>query len=179
MTFAAFLHALSQVDALIATAVAGTFVSLNEIAVRRRGVPSRQRLMEALLSATLLWVLCVRFAITAFAVLLAPEAILGPGVPSWGVLCWSGTCSALALVGWYAHRGSVPLRVTGAVVLALAAVVQAILSVFVLDVPVLAQLDNGLAIVVAAATLVFAAFHWTHRTATPNPLGGDSRPLDY
>lgn len=135
--------------------------------------------MEALLSAILLWVLAVRFGVTALAVALAPEAVLGPGVPAGGVWALAALCAVLCLVGIWSHRGAVAARISGAVTLFLAALAETWLSFALLDVSALARADTVLSCFVGAAALVLAAFHWTHRTSTPNPLGGHTRPLDY
>lgn len=178
MSLSTILNALSQVDATLSVCVAAVFVALTQGIGQRRAL-TRRRLMEAALSAILLWVLCVRYAITALAVVVDPVALLGPDVPSWGIGIFSAAAVVLAFIGWVTHRGSVGVRVSGTVVLAIAAVAEALLGLFAFSISTLARVDNGVGVLVAAAALVLAAFHWSHRTATPDPLGSNTRPLDY
>ena len=77
------------------------------------------------------------------------------------------------------YRGGVRWRIAGAAVFLVVTLVEALGNAIVLDVPPVQRFDTGLSVIVAGGTVLLAAFYWTRRTASPNPLGSDSRPFDY
>ncbi|MEM0909141.1 MAG: hypothetical protein AAGJ94_17375 [Pseudomonadota bacterium] len=171
--FAAFF---SQFDAVLSLALAA-LVALPALLRKRRPL-TKSRAMDISLSALLFAVLGVRFAVLCGCVALYPEAALpgaGPGVVS--VL--GALYATAALVGLATHRAGVMARVVGALVLGVVSLVEVIMSGFVLNASLAMRVDAVLALALAAAAGVFAAFFWTYRTATPNPLGSDKRPFDY
>lgn len=169
----------ARYDAIIALVFAAAFVALMPPLLHRRRPPTMHRLMDAWLASILFFVLGMRFLVTAICVMLAPEAVLGQSGPPGLVATVTGVSAVLAAIGILSHRGSIGFRVFGAVTLAVATVAELLLDALVLAHPVGTWIDLIAAVALAAAALVLAAFHWSHRTATPNPLGGDSRPLDY
>lgn len=179
MTLSWAISIASQFDALAALLVAAGFVAFMPPLLQRRRPLTRNRLMDAWLTAILFFVLGMRYLLLAISVAIAPAAVIGQPGPAWLVAVLAGTFAVLATLGILSHRGSVALRVTGAVTLALASIAELVLNVFVLSVPITTRLDTAASVLIAAAAVVLAAFHWTHRTATPNPLGGDTRPIDY
>ncbi|WP_108662405.1 hypothetical protein [Acuticoccus kandeliae] len=147
---------------------------------RRRRPITRTRVMDVALSAGLLVMMGVRYAFLAVMTAAMPAAVLG----AWATPAAAGIAAALyallALIGFVAYRGSVAWRVGGAVVFSAAALVELIVNTVVSHAGALRTMDTLLSVAIAAALMILAAFHWTHRTATPNPLGSsDGRPYDY
>lgn len=176
---ASIFQPLSHVDATLSLVAAAIFVALTQFVRPRRGPVSRRRLMEAMLSALLLFTLAIRAAVFTVAVALTPAAVLGQDRGDLAAPLAAGLAAGLAVLGFAAYRGPVSLRVSGAAALFAAAVADAAASLFALDLPAVAQVDAAAGVAIASAAVILAAFHWTHRLAAPNPLGGDKRPLDY
>ncbi|MEO1102251.1 MAG: hypothetical protein AAFW98_00740, partial [Pseudomonadota bacterium] len=166
----------AQTDAIVLVSVTAV-VAL--IALTRKGRPiTKSRTMDVVLSALLFVFLGVRYAILAVVVVLFPSAAVGQsGTDVASIL--AGLYAATAFVGFLTYRGGVGARVAGATVLGVATLCELVASAVVLDVTVAGALDTVLSIAVAAGAGVLAAFFWTYRTATPNPLGADKRPFDY
>lgn len=146
---------------------------------RRRRPVTRPRVMEVALASLFIVMVAGRYAFLAVVTAAAPSAVLGPGVPAVGAGLASGLFAATALLGLVAYLGGVGWRVAGALVFTAATIVEALAHGLVLQTPLAAQLDTGLSVLVAGATVVLAAFYWTRRTATPNPLRPGGRPFDY
>lgn len=146
---------------------------------RRRRPWTRQRITDVTLAAVLLVMLAIRYGVLAAIVLAAPGRVLGPDVPDGVAGAVFAVYVGAFAVGMFAWRGSVGRKILGALVMAGVAVFEAIGNALVFDVDTLGELDTGVSIAVALAALVMTAFHWTRRTATPNPLGGKGPPFSY
>mgnify|MGYP001795707701 CR=1 FL=1 len=81
--------------------------------------------------------------------------------------------------GFLTHRGAGGWRAVGAVTLVAVAVADAAADAALLNTTVGGNLDTALGVAAAIGACVLAGYFWTHRTATPNPLGSDRRPFDY
>ena len=169
-------HLFGQVDAVVFVTITA-IVALASLLRKRRPV-TKSRAMDIALSAVLFVFLGVRSAVLCALVVLFPTALLPGASPSiaatYGVLY-----AVAALVGVVTHRGSVGARVTGALMLAVVGIFETVGSAVLLDGSSPMVIDSAVAVAVAALAGVFAAFFWTYRTATPNPLGSDKRPFDY
>lgn len=174
MATLAYLYAQVDAGALLAVAtVVGIIVM-----VRRRRPITKSRAFDVGLSSLLFVLLGVRYAILTVLAVLTPQEAL-PGADSTTVTLLAGLFAAAAVVGFVTHRGSVAARVFGACTLLVVSLVEAAASAFLLDAPLAMDADTVLSVAIAAASLVVAAYFWTHRTATPNPLGSGTRRFDY
>ncbi len=174
MATLAYLYA--QVDAgalLTVTLIVGIIFM-----VRRRRPITRSRALDVGLSSLLFVLLGVRYAILAVLVILMPQEAL-PGADGTTAALMAGLFATASAVGFITHRGSVAARVFGACTLLVVSLVEAAEIAFLIDAPAAMDVDTALSVVLAAASLVVAAYFWTHRTATPNPLGSGTRRFDY
>lgn len=168
-------HIFGQVDAVVFATITA-IVALLSLTRKRRPV-TKSRAMDVALSAVLFVFLGVRSGLLCVLILLFPTAM----VPGSGLSLASISVALYALaavVGIVTHRGAVPARVAGALILAVVAIFETVNAIFVIG-GAGAILDALVSVAVAAVASVFAAFFWTYRTATPNPLGSDKRPFDY
>jgi hypothetical protein len=171
------LSTLASLDALVFLPVA---LLAGVVALLRRRRPlTRARLMEVALQTSLLVMMGLRYAVIAVLIMTVPTAVLGSDAPMALAGIAAGVCAAAAALGIIAHRGGVGLRVTGAVVFLVVALLEAAGSLLLVTVPLAARLDAGFGVLVAGGTCLLAAFYWTRRTASPNPLGPGGRPFDY
>lgn len=171
------LISLAHRDALTAAPFA---VLVAAVALWRRRRPlTAQRVADVTLSSVLLVMLAIRYGLLAAVTLASPREVLGPGTSE----ALAGAVVAVELVafaaGVFAWQGGVGRKVLGALVMAVVALLEVGVDLFVLDVDVLWALDTGVSVSIAAAVLVMTAFHWSRRTATPNPLGGKGPPFSY
>ncbi|GAB5375599.1 MAG: hypothetical protein AcusKO_20610 [Acuticoccus sp.] len=120
----------------------------------------------------------MRFAILCAVTVLFPSAMLIGAGPALKPMV-AALYAIVAVIGFATHRGSVGARVLGAAALAAVVLIDLALYASVLQQSLRNGLDQGLSLLFAVAACVCAAFFWTYRTAAPNPLGGDKRPLDY
>lgn len=171
------LMALAAVDTLLFLPVALT-AGIVALWLRRRPL-TRARAMEVALETSLLVMMGARYAVLAMVIAVAPASVLGPGAPALLPGLATGTLAVVAAIGIAAYRGGVGWRVTGAAVFLLMTLVEALGSALVLNVSLLQRFDTGLSVIIAGGTVLLAAFYWTRRTASPNPLGSDGRPFDY
>lgn len=147
------------------------------VLAKRQRPLTRQRVMDVGLSAILFVAMGVRFFFLAGAILLFPTAVLGgASINMWLAV---GACLVAGLVGIITHRGHTPRRAFGAFSFAAANLTEAVIALFVVSAPAGLVLDTLAGVVLAAATLVMAAFVWSHRAATPNPLDPIEKPFDY
>ncbi|WMS41119.1 hypothetical protein RDV64_13615 [Acuticoccus sp. MNP-M23] len=174
MAMLAYLYAQVDAGALLTVAAIVATVGM----LRRRRPFTRSRALDVGLSSLLFVLLGVRYAILAVLAVLTPKEAL-PGADITTVVLLASLFGAASVVGFITHRGSVPSRVFGASTLLMVSLVEAAASAFLLDAPLAMDADTALSVVIAAAGLVAAAFFWTHRTATPNPLGSGNSRFDY
>jgi hypothetical protein len=171
------LTALATVDAAVFLPVT-VIVAIVALWRRRRPV-TRARAMEVALASILLVMMSARYAALAVATAAAPAAVLGPGVPTVAQGLTAGVFAAVALLGLVAYRGGVGWRVAGALVFAAIAVAETVANGLILEASLATRADTALSVLLAGATVILAAFYWTRRTATPDPLGPRGRPFDY
>ncbi len=174
-----FVRLFAEIDAAVFGLIA---LGVGLMAFTRKQRPfALSRAMDVAISTMLFIMLGLRYGVLAVLTLIFPQAVLGDGMASAALPSIIAACYAVgAVVGLATHRlGEVRARVIGAVVLLALTVLEAIAATFVLDRSVLTQLDTLLSVVLALGTCVCAAYFWTYRTAVPDPLGGDKRPLDY
>jgi hypothetical protein len=170
------LAGLAHIDAFVAAPFA---VAVAAIALWRRRRPlTRQRITDVALSSILLVMLSIRYGVLAAVTLAAPARVLGDVSEGFAALVVGIDVAAFAM-GLFAWQGSVGRKVAGALTMTAVALFEIACNLFVLDVGVVAALDTGFSAAVALAVLVMTAFHWTRRTATPNPLGGKDPPFSY
>ena len=174
------LEAIRLLGATDATLFTAATLVVAAIGLWRNGRPrTKTRLMDAALTTLLLVFVGIRYAVLGALVLIAPTALVAAHPGPIGVALLAGLYLAVAAFGLAAYRGPVGWRVAGALIFAAMSLAEGLASLFLVDAPLVMRLDTGLAIAIACGALVLAAFHWSHRTATPNPLGGDARPFDY
>jgi len=171
------LAALAAIDTVVFLPIA-LAAGLVALWLRRRPV-TRARVMEVALGSSLLVMMGARYAVLALAIATSPTAVLGPDAPALLPGIATGVCAVVAAIGLAAYRGGVGWRIAGAAVFLVVTLVEALGNAIVLDVPPVQRFDTGLSVIVAGGTVLLAAFYWTRRTASPNPLGSDSRPFDY
>ncbi|MBJ3775354.1 hypothetical protein [Acuticoccus mangrovi] len=171
------LYTVALADALLFVPFA---VLLGGLTVwRRRRPATTSRVMEIALGTILFVMVGLRYAAMALLALVSPAAIFGADASLTQRIAFAALFVAVAVVGIVSHRGSVGWRFAGALVYAAAALLEAAASLFVWEVSQTALIDTVFTVLLAGVTIILAAFYWTRRTATPNPLGGDGRPFDY
>lgn len=176
MNVAVVLAGLSHADALLALPFVAAVAA---VALRRRRRPlTRQRITDVALASTLLVFLAIRYGVLAAIVLAAPRAVLGPSPEGFPAAVVGVYLLAFA-AGLFSWHGGVGRKVLGAMALAVVTLFEVGANLLVLEPSPLTQLDTSVAVAVAVAVLVMTAFHWTRRTATPNPLGGKGPPFSY
>lgn len=156
-------------------ALALTLVTL----VRRRRPVTQSRVMDVSLSSILFSMVGLRYAVLAVVALAAPVRLFGVAAEPSLVVPAATLYAVVAAIGIAAHRGSVGWRLVGSLVFALVATIDLVMTLFLLPTTGADDLGAGLAFASAVLALVLAAFHWTNRTATPNPLASRERQLDY
>lgn len=171
------LAALARIDATVAITVTALFAAI-ELWRRRRPLTSR-RVMDVALPAILLVMLGLRYTALAAVTLAAPQQVLGAGTSEGLAGVFVGAYLAAGLVGLVTWRGRIAWKVAGAVTLASVAIFDLATEMFLLDASAATLVDTALGGAVALATIMLAAFYWTHRSATPNPLGGKGPPFSY
>lgn len=171
-------------DALTGQANAAVFlaaaVALALLALARRRRPVTQsRVMDVALSALLFSMVGLRYSALAAVALVDPARLFGTASdPSLAVPA-ATLYAVAAAAGFAAHRASVGWRLAGAAVFAIVAIIDLVMTVAVLPLGPADDIGAAIAFAAAAVAVVLAAFHWTHRTATPNPLASRERRLDY
>lgn len=167
----------AQVDTLI---FLGLAIAVGYIAHARRRRPfAMSRAMDVALSTILFIMLGVRYAVLAVLTLAFPHSMMVGAGPALTPV-FAALEAAAAAVGFGTHRaGSVGARVLGAAALALITTLDAVVATFFLEQTVAGRLDTALSVAIAAGACVCAAYFWTYRTAIPDPLGSNRRPLDY
>jgi hypothetical protein len=168
---------LGQANAAIFLVIAAALVAL--MLVRRRRPVTQSRVMDVALSAILFAMVGLRYAALAAVALIAPAYLFGTASDTSLVVPAVTLYAIAAAAGIAAHRASVGWRLLGAALFGVVATVDLVMMAFVLPVPSADVLGAALAAATAVAALVLAAFHWTHRTATPNPLASREQRLDY
>ena len=170
--------AFAEVDAALFALVA---VVLGVLAFTRKRRPfAMSRAMDVAISTVLFIMLGIRYVVLAALTLVFPAQIVGSAAgPTLPIII--AACYAVAgAIGLATHRlAEVRARVLGTLVLVLVTVLEALAGTFMLHRGVVEQLDTLLSVLIAVGACVCAAFFWTYRTAVPDPLGGDKRPLDY
>lgn len=172
----AFFAALAPYEALIFL-IAALIVGALALSRRRRPL-SMSRTMDVALSTILFVILGVRYAILCAVTLLFPTVMLVGAGPALKPVI-AALYAIAAVIGFATHRGSIPARALGAATLTVVTLVDLVLFTFVLQETAMRTADMALALLLAIAASISAALFWTYRTAAPNPLGGDKRPLDY
>jgi len=171
------LATLAPVDTMAFLPIALAF-GIVALLLRRRPF-TRPRLMEVALETSLLVMMAARYAVLAVALAAAPALVLGPDAPSILPGVAAGVCLLATAMGLAAVRGGAAWRMAAGVVFLLVTLTEALGNALVLDVSLVQRFDTGLSVLIAGGTVVLAAFYWTRRTASPNPLGSDGRPFDY
>lgn len=168
---------LGQANAVVFLAIA--FVLALLALSRRRRPVTQSRVMDVSLSAILFAMVGLRYGTLATLALMAPSRLFGAASdPSLAVP--AATIYAIAAAaGFAAHRASVGWRLLGAAVFGTVALIDAVMTAFILPATSADLVGAGVALLTALITVVLAAFHWTHRTATPNPLASREQRLDY
>jgi len=171
------IAALAAADTLIFLPIA-LVVGAVALWLRRRPV-TRARVMEVALETSLLVMMGARYAFIAIALAAAPAAVIGPGAPGLLPGIAAGVCLLATAMGLAAVRGGVGWRFAAALIFLAITLMEAAGNALVLDVSLFQMADTGLSVLIAGGTVVLAAFYWTRRTTSPNPLGSDGRPFDY
>lgn len=153
-------------------------LALLALARRRRPV-TQSRVMDVALSAILFAMVGLRYGALAIVALTAPAQIFGAANDPALVVPAATIYAIAAAAGLAAHRASVGWRLIGAAMFAGVALVDVVMTAFVLPATTADIFGASLAFATAMAAVVLAVFHWTHRTATPNPLASREQRLDY
>ncbi|MEM7693457.1 MAG: hypothetical protein AAF318_03340 [Pseudomonadota bacterium] len=169
----AFLAPIECTVFAVATALVAAF------ALSRRGRPlTRSRAFDVGLSSILFIFLGIRGLCLAATCAIDP-ALVVPGASMAVAAALTGLYVAAGLLGLITHRGRVGWRVLGTFALAVVAVVEIVANATVLAVPPLAVADTFVSLAMTAIAIICTAFFWNYRTATPKPLGSDTKPFDY
>lgn len=177
-TLSELVGVFAEVDAAVFALVA---IVLGVLAFTRKRRPfALSRAMDVAVSTVLFIMLGIRYAVLAVLTLLFPLQMVGgaagPTLPTIIAACYA----VAGVIGLATHRlAEVRARVIGTVVLVLVTLLEALAGTFMLHSSVVRHLDTLLSLLIAVGACVCAAFFWTYRTAVPDPLGGDKRPLDY
>lgn len=177
MTAHPLLAALAAVDTMVFLPIA-LAVGAVALWLRRRPL-TRARAMEVGLETSLLVMMGGRYAFIAVALAADPATVVGPEAPALLPGIAAGVCLLAAAMGLAAVRGGVGWRFAAALIFLAVTLTEAVGNTLILNVPLLQSADTGLSVLIAGGTVVLAAFYWTRRTASPNPLGSDGRPFDY
>ncbi|MCF3932333.1 hypothetical protein L1787_02755 [Acuticoccus sp. M5D2P5] len=146
---------------------------------RRRRPFTRARVMDVALSVGLLVMMGARYAFLAVMTVMMPAAVLGGEATPAAAGIATALYALVALIGFLAYRGGVGWRVGGTLVFAVATLTETVMNAAFIGAGAMRTFDTLLSVAIAAAMMILAAFHWTYRTATPNPLGSTGRPYDY